>query len=224
MKSVPSLKFVNKWSCFHLTKELDSNANVSLLDTSNMIATSFKNNFDLPGKSTLPQYLGGHWLTHGGKCQIFKNFPKWHPGAGFSPQRQRNKLGWLENLASKLTNILHWIKSIYTKMSKRHWIGWETFKCQKLLLNISLAIKESLRIENGTQYTNHQMNSAIKNQIYPEKSQQIYLYWLYNTTVSLSTRLILPIRRILEVHWCKFETFRICSCSCKNNTLKVSLF
>ena len=158
MKSVPSLKFVNKGSYFRLTKELDNNANFSLLDTSNMITTSFKNNLWSPWQKHLTSVSWWTLVDSQGKMSNFHKFSKWHPGAGFPPQRQGNKLGWLENLASKLKNVLHWIKNIYTK---RHRIGWETFKCQKLLLNISLAIKESLRIENGTQYTNHQMNSTI---------------------------------------------------------------
>ena len=47
--------------------------------------------------------------------------------------------------------------------------------CQKTLWNISLASKESLNIENGTLYTNHQINNAIKNQIYPKISHNIHL-------------------------------------------------
>ena len=38
-------------------------------------------------------------------------------------------------------------------------------QASKSLVNVSLAINESLRIENGTQYTNYQMISSIKNQI-----------------------------------------------------------
>ena len=37
---------------------------------------------------------------------------------------------------------------------------------KKTLWNILLAIKESLNIENESQYKNHQMNNATKNQIY----------------------------------------------------------
>ena len=38
---------------------------------------------------------------------------------------------------------------------------------------ISLAIKASLRAENRTQYTNHQMINACQNEIYPKKSKYI---------------------------------------------------
>ena len=35
--------------------------------------------------------------------------------------------------------------------------------CQKNFANTSLGIKEFLSTENGTQYTNYQMNNSIKN-------------------------------------------------------------
>ena len=43
-------------------------------------------------------------------------------------------------------------------------------------MNISLAIKQSLRIENETQYTNYQINNSIKNQIYPKISHNTSLW------------------------------------------------
>ena len=36
-------------------------------------------------------------------------------------------------------------------------------------------MKTSLKVCNRTQYTNHQMNNAVTNQIYPKKSQYISL-------------------------------------------------
>ena len=57
------------------------------------------------------------------------------------------------------------LTNVYTRLTKKHISGWVTFKCHNSLWSIFLAIKESLRIENGTQCTNHQMNNAIKNQI-----------------------------------------------------------
>ena len=42
-------------------------------------------------------------------------------------------------------------------------------------MNIALAIKASLSVENRTQYTNHQMNNAVKNKIHLKKSQYIFL-------------------------------------------------
>ena len=62
----------------------------------------------------------------------------------------------------------------------------------KSFVNISLAIKESLRIDNETQFMNYQMNNSTKNQIYPKhKSQCISLDWLYNAIVSMSLKLML---------------------------------
>ena len=44
-------------------------------------------------------------------------------------------------------------------LTQKHGRGSVTFKYQKALRNISLAIKESLRITNGSQYTNYKMNN-----------------------------------------------------------------
>ena len=41
---------------------------------------------------------------------------------------------------------------------------------QKAKWNVSLDIKESLRIKNGSQYTNDEKNNLIKNNIYPNIS------------------------------------------------------
>ena len=43
-------------------------------------------------------------------------------------------------LCSELTN---------TRLTQKHESAWGTFKCQRTLWNISLVIKESLRIQNG---------------------------------------------------------------------------
>ena len=43
-------------------------------------------------------------------------------------------------------------------------------------MNISLAIKQSIRIENDTQYTNYQINKSVKNQIYPKISHNTSLW------------------------------------------------
>ena len=42
------------------------------------------------------------------------------------------------------------------------------------MLNISLTTKESVSIEKGTQYPNHETNNAIKNQIYPKISHKTF--------------------------------------------------
>ena len=93
----------------------------------------------------------------------------------------------------ELKNKLRWLKNIYIRLTEKHRSGWITFKCQKSSWNISLAIKESLRTENRTQYRNHQIINACKNQIYRKKSRYISLDWLHNTTVSLPPRLISPL-------------------------------
>ena len=60
--------------------------------------------------------------------------------------------------------------------------------------NISLAIKESLRIDIKTQYKHHQINNAIKKSILPkDKLQYIFPDWLFDTIVSMSPRLISPL-------------------------------
>ena len=47
---------------------------------------------------------------------------------------------------------------------------------EKSFVNISLAIKESLRIENGAQYTHYQVNNSIKNQICSEINHNTCLW------------------------------------------------
>ena len=45
--------------------------------------------------NTLSQYLGGDYLTHRGKCHIFKTFPGWDLVVHFPPGRQRNSPGMI---------------------------------------------------------------------------------------------------------------------------------
>ena len=59
-------------------------------------------------------------------------------------------------------------------MNEKHRSGWVTFKCQKSV-NFSLAIKESLKAENGTQYTKYQINNYTKNQISAKMSHDASL-------------------------------------------------
>ena len=59
---------------------------------------------------------------------------------------------------------------------EKHRSGWVTFKCQKALWNISLAIKQFLRTENGAQYTNYKMNNLTKNWTYPKISYNTSLW------------------------------------------------
>ena len=101
-----------------------------------------------------------------------------------------------------LANILRWLKNIYTWFTQKHRNNWVTFTWLKILRKIALAIKSYLKVQNQTQYTNHQMNKAIKNQIYPKKSQYISLDWLfdmmYQTKVSLSARLVYPLLYVIR--------------------------
>ena len=46
------------------------------------------------------------------------------------------------------------------RLAQKHRSGWVNFTCQKALCNISLAINVSLRIENGIQHTNYQLNNT----------------------------------------------------------------
>ena len=61
-------------------------------------------------------------------------------------------------------------------------------------MNISSAIKESLKIENGSQYTNYRVNNSIKNKIYQKISHNTSLLTdctVRYTIVSMLPRLVL---------------------------------
>ena len=133
------------------------------------------------------------------------NFQKFYgvrPSSTFSTGEIRKPIGEttkstvddIKIQRGELTKIWHWLKNVYTWFTHKQRNGWLTFKCQKILRKIALAIKLSLMVEKGTQYMNHLKNNAVKNQIYSKKSQYIYLDWLfdimYETNVSLSPRLI----------------------------------
>ena len=90
------------------------------------------------------------------KMEISKYVPGCDLGVVFPPVRhQRNRSGWYEN-STRWTNEF--------RLVPKHWSAW----VWKSFANISLAIKEFLRIENGNLYANYQMNKSIKNQIYPK--------------------------------------------------------
>ena len=76
----------------------------------------------------------------------------------------------------ELTNVLLWLKNIYTRLTQKHRRGWVISKCQKTLWNIWLAIEQSLKMKNRTQHTNHQMHNAVKNHIYPKISHNTSLW------------------------------------------------
>ena len=52
-------------------------------------------------------------------------------------------------------------------------------------------------------------------QIKPTKKEQFFIVLLMKRRSS---------DWISKVHYCRFENLTICSCSCKNNTLKISHF
>ena len=117
-------------------------------------------------KNSLTPFLstsvGTAWFT-GGICKIFKTFLLWSLEVVFPPRRhQRNQQGWYES-------SMRWTDN-YTRLTQNNQSGKVTFKCQKALRNISLSIKESLKTENRTQYSNCQLSNQIKNQIYPNMS------------------------------------------------------
>ena len=71
-------------------------------------------------------------------------------------------------------------------------------------------MKTSLNVQNRTQYTNHQMNNAVTNQIYPKKSQYISLDrifdMMYETKGSLPPGLVQPlsheqISKTINISW-----------------------
>ena len=161
-------------------------------------------------KDNLSQYPGEHCLTHQGKRQIFKKCSRVRPKRKFSTGEIRKSTSEITKPTGddmkiqrgELTNILRWLKNIYTWFIQKHNNHWEAFKSKKILWKIAKVIRSSLKVGNRTQYTNHQMNNAVKNQIYPKRSQYISLDWLfdimYETEVSLSPRLAYPLSYIIR--------------------------
>ena len=93
-------------------------------------------------------------LDSPGKMLNFQNFSGVRPSSKFStgeirkptgettkPIRDDMKIQWGESI-----NILLWLKNIYTWFTQKHINGWVTFKCQKILRKIALAIKSSLKV------------------------------------------------------------------------------
>ena len=95
----------------------------------------------------------------------------------------QNIFSYMKIQRGELTNILLWLKNMYTWLTQKHRNVFGTFKCQKTFWNITLAIKASLRVEYRTQYKNHQMNNTVKNQICPKKSRYISLDSLFDMIV-----------------------------------------
>ena len=124
--------------------------------------------------------MGIAWLT--GENKKFSKILRGQTCEQFFHRGDTMKIDrrWYKIQRSELTN---------TRLTQKRRSSWVTFKCQKCLWNISLAIKESLSIENGTQYTNCQINNSIKIQIYSKVSHNTSL-WTDRTIVSMSLRLM----------------------------------
>ena len=81
-------------------------------------------------------------LNSPGKMLNFQTFFGVRPMRKFStrettkPTRDETKIQ-----RGELTNILHWLKYIDTWLIQKHRNDWVTFKCQKILWNITLTIK-----------------------------------------------------------------------------------
>ena len=143
--------------------------------------------------------------------EVFKNLLGWNLEVNFPPGRQLNQPGMILK-SSDVTD-----KYIALNLKHLHLNDPKTQKWLNniYLSNIALAIKASLRVENRTQYMNHQMNSTVKNQIYSKKSQCISLYWLfglmYERIVSLSPRLVYPLSYDTHYHVSeqRFKTINI---------------
>ena len=114
--------------------------------------------------NTLSQYPGGDCSVHRGKCRIFKNFLRWELGGEFSTRKTKKLTR--DNIKiqrGELINILLWLKTIYTD-------GPKITRMDKLPSKLNF-MKYCIKVENITQFTDHQMNSTVLNQIYPKKSE-----------------------------------------------------
>ena len=139
----------------------------------------------------------------------FQNFSGVRPSSKLSTEEIRKPTGDTTKPTGEdkkiqrgeLMNILHWLDNTYTWFTLKHINGWVTFKCQKILRKIALAMISSLKVYNRIQYTNHHMNNAVTHQIYPRKSQYISLEqifdMIYETKVSLSPGLVYPLSYVI---------------------------
>ena len=113
--------------------------------------------------------------------------------------------GDMKKQPGELTNKLHWFKNIHIWFTQKHRNGWVTFKknFKKNWISHKIILKGL-----ESKYTNHQINNAVKNQIYPKKSQ--YIIW-FDLQVSLLPRHIYPLSyvirneqicKIINISWC----------------------
>ena len=98
------------------------------------------------------------------KIAKFQKLSWWDVGVNFPPWSKEYRSGiiWI-------SNEVNW--QVYCDDLKLYLLGWPkntevTFKWQNILWNIWLNSNEYLKIESETQYTNHQIHNAIKNQIF----------------------------------------------------------
>ena len=90
-------------------------------------------------KDNLSQYPGEHCLTHQGKRQIFKKCSRVRPKRKFSTGEIRKSTSEITKPTGddvkiqrgELTNILRWLKNIYTWFIQKHNNRWEAFKSKK---------------------------------------------------------------------------------------------
>ena len=110
--------------------------------------------------------MGTAWLTIK-ELNLFNNFLGWDLGVVFSPGRyQQNQSEMICKFSKVNWQIPGWPKSKIT----------ESLLSIKSFVNILIVIEESLKIENGTQYTNYQRNNSIKNQIYQKINHNTSLW------------------------------------------------
>ena len=88
------------------------------------------------------------------KMRSFQNFSGVRPSSKFSTGEIREPTGEttkpieddMKIQRGDLTNILLWLKNIYTWFTQKHINGWVTFKCHKILRKISLRMKTNLKV------------------------------------------------------------------------------
>ena len=92
-------------------------------------------------------------------------------------------------------------------------------------MNISSAIKESLKIENGSQYTNYRVNNSIKNKIYQKISHNTSLLTdctVRYTIVSMLPRLVLLLSYDMKNEQIR-KTINISRCSVSQHIIAIKI-
>ena len=115
---------------------------------------------------TLFQYPGGDGLTGQGKCEVLKTL--WGETWESLSTREVSRKLIKDEMKTQRDELTR------TRLTQKHRSNWVIF-VSKNFAYISLAIKDFLSIESGTQYTNYQTNNSMKNQIYPKIRQNTSL-------------------------------------------------